>query len=142
MLIYNWHYASIKTSMWGQDLTNVSTGSEAQPREVLKALSYSVFVAACVASLLAFCFSYKEESDNATDSDDVLEWTTDAVVAEKIKNDYETIEKIIRQRIAKKGGRQEQPYFFRFASKNVVVYSVKFDHKSCWPNICVEGIGF
>lgn len=46
--------------------------------------------------------SYKEASDEGTDSDDVLEWTTD--VKEEEKNDAETIEKVLMKRMGRKSG--------------------------------------
>lgn len=49
-----------------------------------------------------FCLSsYKEQTDDETDPDDVVEWTTEA---DTKKNDAETIEKILHHRVGKKGG--------------------------------------
>ena len=49
-----------------------------------------------------FC-SYKEDSGDATDSDDLMEIT--GPVAEAVVNDAETIEKVLDHRTGKKGGR-------------------------------------
>ena len=52
-----------------------------------------------------FClyFSYREQSDNGTDSEDVIEWKTEEQ-QEAEKNDKETIEKVIMKRTGRKGG--------------------------------------
>ena len=51
---------------------------------------------------LKFVFSYKEDSDEATDSDDLIEASTPAPETEETEN-RETIEKIIKHRMGKKG---------------------------------------
>ena len=53
--------------------------------------------------MTVFCCSYKEASDDGTDSDDVLEWTTD-VKQEEEKSDAETIEKVLFSRMGRKEG--------------------------------------
>ena len=55
-------------------------------------------------------YSYKEDTDDATDEDDVLEWKTEDTSEEK--PDAETVEKIISQRIGKKGGEETGEYFW------------------------------
>lgn len=50
-----------------------------------------------------FCYSYKEESGTETDSEDVLEWKENA--KETVKNDAETIERVLKTRLGKKGGK-------------------------------------
>lgn len=47
-------------------------------------------------------FSYKEDTDDATDSDDIIEATTSAVNAEE--DNKETIEKVLEVRRGRKGG--------------------------------------
>ena len=48
-----------------------------------------------------FIFSYREESDNQTDSDDFVEFDD---TAEKEVNNAETIERICKSRFGRKGG--------------------------------------
>lgn len=51
-------------------------------------------------------FSYKEEeSENQTDSDDLLEITATAQAADEEDDNHETIEKVIQQRVGRKGGK-------------------------------------
>lgn len=54
-------------------------------------------------ALVMIFFSYKEESDDVTDSDDLLEVETTEVDQEK--ETAETIEKVIRRRAGRKGGK-------------------------------------
>jgi tagatose-1,6-bisphosphate aldolase len=49
-----------------------------------------------------FC-SYKEESDDITESDDLIEMDEAAIEAEETKNDSETIEKVLLTRIGRAG---------------------------------------
>ncbi len=51
---------------------------------------------------LYFICSYKEDTDNGTESDDVIEWITPEEQA--AKNDKETIEKVFNQRVGRKEG--------------------------------------
>ena len=51
--------------------------------------------------LLPVCFSYKEDSDDVTDSDDIIEAATPA---EAELDNRETIEKVLDHRYGKKGG--------------------------------------
>jgi len=49
----------------------------------------------------SFC-SYKEQSDDATDTDDLIE--IEMTEADQEREAAETIEKVIRHRIGRKGG--------------------------------------
>ena len=49
-------------------------------------------------------YSYKEDSEEETDSDDIIE-QDDAAAAEP-EEDVETIEKIVRHRKGRKGGKE------------------------------------
>ena len=49
-------------------------------------------------------YSYKEDSEEETDSDDIIE-QDDAAAAEP-EEDVETIEKIVRHRNGRKGGKE------------------------------------
>jgi len=48
------------------------------------------------------CCSYKEESDDATDSDDLIE--VEMTEADHEREAAETIEKVLRHRVGRKGG--------------------------------------
>ena len=54
-------------------------------------------------------YSYREESDDVTESDDLIEVDYSQVV-ETVDNNAETIEKVINHRVAKKGGMKRHIY--------------------------------
>lgn len=51
-----------------------------------------------------FVDSYKEESDDVTDSEDLIEINEPEDAEQDLKDAAETIEKVIRKRIGHKGG--------------------------------------
>ena len=53
--------------------------------------------------MLAFVFSYKEESDDVTESDDLIE--IEVTEADQDKEVAETVEKVVKHRTGPKGGR-------------------------------------
>lgn len=69
------------------------------------------------------CFhSYKEESDEVTDSDDLLEVEMNEVDQEK--ESAETIEKVIRRRVARKGGQVKLTFTSRHGNSLVEIRSI------------------
>jgi len=58
--------------------------------------SVSLTVSVCVCS-------YKEQSDDATDSDDLIE--VEMTEADQEREAAETIEKVLRHRVGRKGGK-------------------------------------
>lgn len=52
----------------------------------------------------AFLFSYKEDTDASTDSDDIMEVTTNAV-EDAEEDSRETLEKVLGTRLGVKGGK-------------------------------------
>ena len=51
-------------------------------------------------------FSYKEDSEGSTDSDDVIDYEEDSTLVSVPLEDVETIEKIVRHRNGRKGGNE------------------------------------
>lgn len=61
------------------------------------------FTALFMKAEILFGFSYREDSDDTTDSDDVIE--VEYTETEQQKNNAETIERVLKHRIGKKGGK-------------------------------------
>ena len=66
------------------------------PDTLKKKLSILTSTSACICS-------YREESDNQTDSDDLVEMEEPI---EKEENNAETIERVVRSRFGRKGGKK------------------------------------
>lgn len=68
--------------------------------------------------IYAVC-SYKEDSENGTDEDDVIEWKNDEAETKepKTEDNAETIEKIINSCVGRKGATGSQ----------TTIYNVQFD---------------
>ncbi len=62
-------------------------------------------------------YSYKEQSDDQTDSDDLIEYA-DTAPAQDVKPDAETIEKVLQDRLGKKGGEEMSRYRKKTTKKN------------------------
>ena len=66
-------------------------------------LPVSVFVDVSVCACVCVCVSsYKEQSDDATESDDLIE--VEMTEADHEREAAETIEKVLRHRVGRKGG--------------------------------------
>lgn len=61
-------------------------------------------ISGCYIVWLICLFSYKEDTDEATDSDDIIETVTPAAPVDMDEESRETIEKILEVRRGRKGG--------------------------------------
>ena len=72
--------------------------------------------------LFFFIFSYKEDTDNGTDSDDIVEVAQTAVDPEE--ENRETIEKVIDVRKGRKGGEFEC-FLFSISSRLPFLFPIR-----------------